>query len=149
MNLSYFPLVNASLNGASAVFLVAAYGLIKARRFAAHATMMIAAVITSTAFLACYLTYHTLRFRQGIGVTKFPPSGLRPVYLTILTSHTILAVVILPLVMITLFRAARRQWPRHRRISVWTFPLWLYVSVTGVIIYWMLYHVAPALRHQN
>jgi uncharacterized membrane protein YozB (DUF420 family) len=141
-----FPLLNATLNGASAVFLLAAYGLIKAKRFVAHASMMLAAVVTSTAFLACYLMYHWLRVKQGITVTRFPPSTLRPVYLTILTSHTILAIVILPMVAMTLFRAGRRQWLRHRQISVWTFPLWLYVSVTGVVIYWMLYHIAPGLR---
>ena len=146
LNITYFPLVNATLNGTSAVLLLAGYGFIKTRRYAAHATMMIAAFVTSTAFLACYLTYHYLRVQQGITVTHFPQSGLQPVYLTILISHTILAVVILPLILTTLWRAARRQWARHRRISVWTFPLWLYVSVTGVVIYWMLYHVAPALQ---
>lgn len=147
MSIEHFPLLNATLNGASAVFLLAAYGLIKARRFAAHASMMLAAVVTSTAFLACYLTYHWLRARQGITVTRFPPGALRPVYLTILTSHTILAVVILPLVALTLVRAGRRQWALHRRVSNWAFPIWLYVSVTGVVIYWMLYHVAPGLPH--
>src|SRR5690348_10956936 len=123
-----------------------AYAFIKARRFAAHASMMIAAFLTSTAFLACYLTYHWLRARHGITVTRFPQSSLKPLYLAILTSHTILAVVILPMILLTLLRASRRQWARHRQISVWTFPLWLYVSVTGVVIYWMLYHVAPGLR---
>ena len=147
MNLSYFPLLNASLNGASAVLLLLAYSLIRRRRFAAHATVMIAALLSSTVFLASYLTYHTLRARQGIAITHFPQSYLRPVYLTLLTSHTILAIVILPLIGITLWRASRRRWPRHRQIGVWTFSLWLYVSVTGVIIYWMLYHVAPTLHH--
>ena len=146
MNVESFPLVNATLNGASAIFLLAAYALIKAKRYAAHATMMIAAVITSTAFLACYLTYHYLRARQGITVTRFPESSLKPVYLIILLTHTVLAAVILPLVILTLLRAFRREWLRHRRVSVWTFPLWLYVSVTGVVIYWMLYHVAPGLK---
>lgn len=147
MNLAYFPVINATLNGASAVFLVIAYGLIKARRFAAHATMMIAALITSAAFLTCYLTYHTLRVRQGITVTHFPQSALRPYYMLLLGSHTILAVVILPLILLTVLWASRRNWRLHRRISVWTFPLWLYVSVTGVMVYWMLYHVAPKLGH--
>ena len=147
MSIESFPLVNASLNGTSAVLLVAAYGFIRARRFVAHATMMIAAVITSAAFLVCYLIYHALRVRMGITLTRFPDSALRPLYLTILLTHTVLAIVILPLVLTTLWRAGRRQWDRHRRISVIAFPLWLYVSVTGVIIYWMLYHVAPTLRH--
>jgi uncharacterized membrane protein YozB (DUF420 family) len=147
VNIAYFPVINASLNGASAIFLVIAYVLIKARRFAAHATMMIAALITSVAFLTCYLTYHALRVRMGITVTHFPQSALRPYYLLLLGSHTILAVVILPLILMTVWWASRRNWRLHRRISVWTFPLWLYVSVTGVIVYWMLYHVAPKLGH--
>jgi uncharacterized membrane protein YozB (DUF420 family) len=146
VNLSFFPVINASLNGASAVFLLIGYGLIKRRKYAAHATMMIAAFLTSTVFLACYLTYHALRVRQGIAVTPFPQGSLRPVYLAILTSHSILAAVIVPMVLITLWRGARRSWPRHRAIALWTFPLWLYVSVTGVVIYWMLYHVAPMIQ---
>jgi uncharacterized membrane protein YozB (DUF420 family) len=145
VNLSDFPALNASLNGASAIFLLIAYGFIRARKYAAHATMMIAALVTSAAFLACYLTYHYLRVRQGITVTRFPESPLRPYYLVILGSHSVLAVVILPLIALTLWRAGRRKWALHRRISVWTFPLWLYVSVTGVVVYWMLYHVAPKL----
>ena len=145
MNIGFFPALNASLNGASAVFLLIAYAFIKQRRFVAHATMMIAAFVTSTIFLVCYLTYHALRERQGIVVTSFPQSPLRPIYLAILISHSILAVVIVPMVLITLWRASRRSWPRHRALALWTFPLWLYVSVTGVVIYWMLYHVAPTL----
>ena len=107
--------------------------------------MMISAFVTSVAFLACYLTYHTLLVRRHVFITKFPPSSLRPVYLTILATHTVLAIVIVPMILVTLSRAVRRRWPRHRAIAVWTFPLWLYVSVTGVVIYWMLYHVAPTL----
>jgi uncharacterized membrane protein YozB (DUF420 family) len=145
MNISYFPLLNAVLNGASATFLLIAYAFIKGRRYAAHATMMIAAVITSAAFLACYLTYHTIRYQRGIGVTHFPPGRVHPFYIALLGTHTFLAVVILPLILTTLVFAARRNWTMHRRFSVWTFPLWLYVSVTGVVIYWMLYHVAPTL----
>jgi uncharacterized membrane protein YozB (DUF420 family) len=147
VNIAYLPAINATLNGASAVFLLIAYGLIKARRFAAHATMMIAALVTSVAFLACYLTYHTIQVRRGITLTHFPESTLRPYYLLLLGSHTILAVVILPFILITFWWASRRNWQLHRRISVWTFPLWLYVSVTGVMVYWMLYHVAPKLGH--
>jgi uncharacterized membrane protein YozB (DUF420 family) len=142
-----FPLLNATLNGTSAAFLLLGYAFIKAGRYVAHAWMMIAALAASTAFLACYVTYHSLRVRAGIGVTKFPTSPLKPVYMAILTSHTILAVVIVPLVLMTVWRAGRRQWARHRWIAYLTLPLWLYVSVTGVIIYWMLYHVAPRLGH--
>ena len=147
MNLNYFPVINASLNGASAIFLLIAFWLIKARRYAAHATMMIVALVSSAAFLACYLTYHVMRARQGIMVTQFPPSVWRRYYLLLLGSHTILAVVILPLIAMTVWWAARRNWRLHRRISGLTFSLWLYVSVTGVAVYWMLYHLAPTLRH--
>jgi uncharacterized membrane protein YozB (DUF420 family) len=145
VNISFFPVVNASLNGASAVLLLVGYAFVKGRRYAAHATMMISAFVTSVAFLACYLTYHTLLVRRHVIITKFPPSSLRPVYLTILGTHTVLAIVIVPMILVTLWRAVQRQWPRHRALAVWTFPLWLYVSVTGVVIYWMLYHVAPTL----
>ena len=147
MNLSYFPIINASLNGASALFLLIAFALIKARRYAAHATMMIVALASSTAFLACYLTYHAMRVRHGITLTQFPTSTWRPYYVALLLSHTILAVVILPLIFFTVWWAARRNWRLHRRISGLTFSLWLYVSVTGVAVYWMLYHLAPTLRH--
>lgn len=147
MNVADFPVINASLNGASAIFLLTAYGFIKARRYVAHATMMLIALATSIAFLACYLTYHAMRLRQGIAITRFPPSALRPYYVVLLSTHTVLAIVILPLILITLWWASRRNWRMHRMISVWTFPLWLYVSVTGVVIYWMLYHVAPRLAH--
>ena len=146
MTVHDFPLVNASLNGTSAVLLAAAFAFIKRGRIRAHGWTMVAAVVTSTAFLACYLTYHYLRSRTGEAVTRFPESSWRPVYMTILLTHTVLAVVILPLIALTLWRAYRRQWTLHRRISVVTLPLWFYVSVTGVIIYWMLYHLAPTLR---
>ena len=145
MNLAYFPVINASLNGVSAVLLLFGYAFIRSGRYVAHATMMIAALLTSTAFLACYLTYHALRARAGIAVTQFPASHLRSTYYAILISHSILAALIVPLVLVTVWRAARRRWPWHRRIAYLTLPLWLYVSVTGVIIYWMLYHVAPRL----
>ena len=147
MNVADLPAIEATLNGSSAVFLLIAYGFIKARRFVAHATMMLAALVASTAFLACYLTYHAILAHRGTVITQFPPSVVRPYYLLLLMTHTVLAVVILPLILITLWWASRRNWPMHRRISVWTFPLWLYVSVTGVVIYWMLYHVAPKLAH--
>ena len=149
MNLSYFPVINASLNGTSALLLLLAFVFVKARKYVAHGTTMIAAVVTSSVFLGCYLTYHALLVRRGIVLTRFPESSLRPWYRLLLGSHTILAVVILPLIAITLWAAYRRNWVLHRRISVWTFPLWFYVSVTGVAVYWMLYHVAPTLPHSN
>jgi protein SCO1/2 len=137
-----FPKLNASLNATAGIFLCFGMMMIKARKVRAHAVCMIAAVIASTAFLACYLTYHYL---NGGKPTRFPESPWKPVYLAILISHTILAVVILPLIVMTLTRAARRQWDRHRRIAAPTFWLWLYVSATGVIVYWMLYELAPRI----
>jgi uncharacterized membrane protein YozB (DUF420 family) len=141
MNLATFPFpqVNASLNGASALLLIAALICIKARWIKAHVAFVVAALVSSTVFLAFYLLFHWYRATHGIGVTKFPEGNpLRPVYLGVLASHTLLAVVILPLIAITLVRAVNRRWQKHRSIAVWTFPLWLYVSVTGVVIYWML-----------
>ena len=104
--------------------------------------IMIAAVITSSLFLVCYLTYHTMLQIYAHGaITRFQGTGLsRPVYFSILLSHTILAVVTVPLVLITLSRGLRERFDQHRAIARWTFPIWLYVSVTGVVIYFMLYH---------
>jgi uncharacterized membrane protein YozB (DUF420 family) len=135
-----FPKVNASLNAASAVLLVIALICIKAKMVRGHAAFILCAVTTSTVFLAFYLTFHFYRAMHGIAVTRYPAdhSLMKQMYLAILLTHTILAVVTLPLVLITLLRAYRKQWSRHRKIAVWTFPIWLYVSVTGVIIYWML-----------
>ena len=144
---SAFPVVNASLNAASAVLLATAFVFIKRGRVRAHGWTMVAAVVTSTAFLACYLTYHEIKRRQGAAITYFPGgTAWWYIYQAILWTHTPLAVLILPLIGLTLWRAYRRQWDRHRKISVVTLPLWFYVSVTGVIIYVMLYHLAPTLR---
>ncbi len=144
MNLAHFPFpkVNASLNGASAILLICGYLLIRNRRIRSHATCMIAALCTSTLFLASYITYHVYHYiHSNIGVTRFPPGPWRPCYLAILLSHTLLALVTVPLVVVTVVRAWRRQWDKHRRIARWTFPIWLYVSVTGVLIYLMLYQM--------
>jgi putative membrane protein len=133
------PTINAILNGAAAVLLVTARVLIGRVRIQAHRRVMIAAVATSSVFLVNYLTYHTLIH----GSKHFTGQGwIRPVYFSILTSHTILAATIVPLVLITLSRGLKRSDVRHRAIARWTFPLWLYVSVTGVVIYLMLYHLA-------
>lgn len=141
------PAINATLNGASAVLLVAAFVLIKRRRYTAHATLMISALVTSAAFLTCYLIYHGMKAKHGEGLTRFPASPWKPIYQIILLTHTILAVVILPLILGSVSFAWGRRWLAHRRISNFTFPLWLYVSVTGVVVYWMLYHLAPTLAH--
>ena len=131
-----YPVINATLNGTSAVLLLAGRWQIKRGRMAAHRAFMLAAVCTSTLFLASYLYYH-----WHVGSVRFQGQGWsRPVYFTILISHTILAITILPLVIITLSRALRERFDRHRAIARWTFPLWLYVSCTGVIVYFMLYH---------
>lgn len=137
------PAVNASLNGTSAVLLLAGWTMIRRGRVRAHATLMLGAFATSAVFLVFYLLYHTLRLRNGIGVTRFPASHWRPLYLAILATHSLLAVVILPLVFCSLGFAWTRRWTAHRRIGYFTFPLWMYVSVTGVVVYWMLYHLAP------
>ena len=139
---SYVPILphlNAVLNTTSAVFLVLGYAFIRSRRINAHRNCQIAAVISSSVFLVSYLTYHYFH-----GVTRFAGQGIaRPVYFTILFSHTILAVVIVPLVLVTLYRAARGNFARHRAIARWTLPLWLYVSITGVVVYLMLYQIYP------
>ena len=135
-----FPAINASLNGASAVLLVMGHRLIQQGKMAAHRAVMLAALASSTLFLCCYLYYH-----YHVGSVHFRGQGFwRPVYFTILISHTILAATIVPLVIITLTRALRGNYAKHRAIARWTYPLWLYVSVTGVVIYFMLYHVFAA-----
>jgi protein SCO1/2/putative membrane protein len=140
--IAQFPRLNASLNATAGIFLCFGMIMIKFRKVKSHSACMIAAVLSSVAFLACYLTYHYL---NGGKPTRFPDGPWKSVYLTILISHTILAVVILPLIVMTLVRAWRRQWEAHRRIASPTFWLWLYVSVTGVVVYWMLYHLAPRI----
>lgn len=138
--LSLLPHLNAFLNGTSAVLLMSGYAFIKQSRVRAHRTCQLAAVVTSTLFLGSYLTYHYFH-----GTTRFAGQGIvRPLYFIILISHTILAITVVPLVLITLFRAARGDFERHRRIARWTLPIWLYVSVTGVIVYLMLYQIYPA-----
>src|SRR5213080_3561161 len=121
-NFSIFPVINASLNGTSAVLLVTAHSMIKRGRVATHRGLMLAAVITSSLFLVSYLYYHA--HVRGLGWS-------RPVYFSILISHTTLAAAIVPLVIITLSRALRQRFDRHRAIARWTYPLWLYVSITG------------------
>jgi putative membrane protein len=131
-----FPVINATLNGLSAVLLLVGYQFIRRGRMAAHRAFMIAALISSSLFLTSYLYYHA-----HVGSVHFQGRGwARTIYFTLLTTHTILAIVILPLVVITLSRALRQRFDKHRAIARWTFPLWLYVSVTGVVIYFMLYH---------
>jgi uncharacterized membrane protein YozB (DUF420 family) len=135
-----FPAIDASLNGTSAVLLLVGRSFIKRGRMAAHRAIMIAALASSSIFLACYLYYH-----WHVGSVHFQGQGRwRPVYFSLLISHTILAAVIVPMIIITLSRALRERFDRHRAIARWTYPLWMYVSVTGVIVYFMLYHLFAA-----
>lgn len=138
--ISFLPHLNAVLNSTSALLLLAGFRFIRNGRIQAHRNCQVTAVVTSTLFLVSYLTYH-----YHHGATRFAGQGLvRPLYFTILITHTILAVVIVPLIVVTLYRATRGDFIRHRRIARWTLPLWLYVSVTGVIVYLMLYHLYPS-----
>ena len=137
LELSDLPTVDAALNATSAVLLTLGFIFIRRGNVRAHKACMLSAVGTSTLFLACYLTYHYFH-----GTTRFLGQGLvRPLYFSILISHTVFAVVIVPLVLTTLYRALRGRFELHRRIARWTLPAWLYVSVTGVVVYWMLYHL--------
>jgi putative membrane protein len=138
--ISYLPHLNACLNATSAVLLFSGYAFIRSRNVAAHRACQVSALVVSSLFLASYLTYHYYH-----GATRFPGTGLaRPIYFTILISHTILAIVIVPLVILTFYRALRQDFSRHMRIARVTLPLWLYVSITGVIVYLMLYHIYPS-----
>ena len=140
MTVHDLPVVNASLNGLSAVFLTLGFIFIKRGNKIAHRNCMVAAFGTSVVFLGCYLTYHaTVKT-----VTHFvDPAWFKPIYLTILLTHTLLAAVIVPLILVTLWRAKKQQFEAHKKIARWTWPLWLYVSVTGVVIYLLLYQVFP------
>ncbi len=135
--LNYFPALDAGLNAASALLLACGYLFIRRKNIVAHKTCMLSAVGTSALFLVCYLWYHAHH-----GVTRFQSRGMvRVAYLAILGSHTILAVVIVPMVLATLFRALQKRFDLHKRVARLTLPPWLYVSLTGVVVYWMLYHL--------
>lgn len=135
MSLAIFPGLNATLNATSAMLLLLGVWAIRAKRIGAHAACMVAACLVSTLFFASYLYYHA-----HVGSVRFHGIGwARPVYFTILITHTVLAIVIVPLVLRTLFLAGRKRFADHVAIARWTLPLWLYVSVTGVVVYGMLY----------
>jgi len=136
-DVSALPTVNAFLNGTSAVLLTVGYVFIRLKKVTAHKTCMVTAFGVSSLFLISYLIYH-----YHVGSVLFGGTGwIRPVYFTLLISHIVLAVCIVPLALMTIYRAWTEQFEKHRSIARWTLPLWLYVSVTGVIVYWMLYHV--------
>jgi putative membrane protein len=129
------PAVNASLNALSGLLLLCGYILIRARRIAAHRAVMITAFATSSIFLICYLVYHA-----QVGSVPFPRHGfVRPLYFTILITHVLLAASVPPLAIVTMTRGLKGRYPQHRRIARWTFPIWMYVSVTGVLVYVLLY----------
>jgi uncharacterized membrane protein YozB (DUF420 family) len=145
VTLTDLPAVNAGLNGLSALFLTAGYIFIRRGNKTAHRNCMVTAFVSSTVFLACYLTYHIgMRILYGKGHTAFhDPEWFRPVYLCILFSHLVLAIAIVPLVLITLHRAVKQRFELHKKIARWTWPIWMYVSVTGVLIYVLLYQIFP------
>jgi len=145
MNIHDLPAVNASLNGLSAIFLTAGFVFIRRRHKIAHRNCMIFAFCVSMVFLICYLTYHTyLAVVLHQGPTRFQhPAWFRPIYLVILISHSVLAAVIVPMVLVTLYRAKTERFELHKKIARWTWPLWMYVSVTGVLVYWLLYIKFP------
>lgn len=142
MSIDMMPTLNAILNATSGLLITTGYLFIRRRNVSAHRACMIGALVCSCLFLISYVTYHV---GFGKGVTRFAGTGaVRWFYLSVLTSHTILAVVIVPFVIVTVRRALRRDFVKHRRVARWTFPMWLYVSVTGVMVYLMLYHLYPS-----
>jgi putative membrane protein len=153
--LSSLPALNASLNATCTVLLLLGYSFIRRKKVLAHRACMVSAFVCSAVFLGSYVYFHL-----HAGIIRFGGQGwIRPAYFTLLVSHTVLAIVIVPLILITLTRALRERFDRHRAIARWTLPLWLYVSITGVIIYWLLYRaytpigtaavsaVRPAIAH--
>jgi putative membrane protein len=141
VNLSDLPALNACLNSLSAILLTAGYVFIKRKNERAHRNCMLAALVTSTLFLCSYLYYH-----YHAGRTVFPDIWFKPIYLAILLTHTVLAVVIVPLIIAAVVQAFRRRFESHKRITRWTWPLWMYVSVTGVVIYLLLYQIFPQAK---
>ncbi|MCC6822266.1 MAG: DUF420 domain-containing protein [Verrucomicrobiota bacterium] len=145
MSFTDLPVVNAGLNGLSVVWLTAGFGFIKRGRKIAHRNCMIAALVTSTLFLACYLIYHyQMKQAYGEAHTRFlEPAWFRPIYLVVLFTHLLGAFAIVPLVILTTTRALRERFDAHKKIARWTLPVWMYVSVTGVVIYLLLYQIFP------
>lgn len=140
MSTSDLPHLNAALNSTSTVLIVLGFFYIRRKKIAAHRACMIGATVVSAIFLVSYLVYH-----YSVGHTRFPETGIvKTVYLTILFSHITLAIAVPVLVAVTIYRALRRDFERHRKIARWTLPIWLYVSVTGVVVYFMLYHLYPS-----
>jgi uncharacterized membrane protein YozB (DUF420 family) len=135
MSVHDLPAINATLNATSGILLLAGYALMRARRIEQHRRCMIAAFVTSSLFLVCYVIYHS-----QVGSVRFTRQGfVRPLYFGILITHVTLAAAVLPMAIHTLSRGLARRYPQHRRIARWTWPIWMYVSVTGVLVYVLLY----------
>ena len=145
MSYESLPILNATLNGIATALLVAAYIAIKRRRVRLHMYLMLSALVVSAAFLTSYLIYHANVGEKSTAQMPGLPGWLRAVYRLILFPHILLAAVMVPMIGMTLWRAYHRQWTRHRRIARPTYWIWVYVSVTGVVIYWMLYHLFPRM----
>ena len=140
MSVTDLPALNAFLNGTSALLLTAGYVAIRTRRVELHRALMLSALVVSALFLTSYLYYHA-----HVGATRFTGVGwVRPFYFALLISHTTLAAAIVPLVIVTAYRALKKDFSRHRRIARWTLPIWIYVSVTGIFVYLMLYQLFPS-----
>lgn len=144
--LNIFPHLNAALNTLSCIFIIVGFYFIRRKNIASHRLCMISASAVSALFLVSYLTHHSLRtYYFGLGPTRFTGEGLiRPIYFTILTSHTILAAVVAPFVLRTLYLGIKGVYDKHKRLARLVFPVWLYVSVTGVAVYLILYQLYPA-----
>lgn len=135
MDYSIFPPIDATLNGATAILLSIGHSFIKRGAVARHRATMIAAFVVSSVFLTCYLYYHF-----HVGSVRFRGTGwVRPLYFSILISHTVLAAAVVPMILVTLTLGLTNKFDRHRRLARWTYPIWMYVSVTGVLVYLMLY----------
>ena len=144
MNVNDLPAVNATLNSLSTLLILTGWVMIRTERKVAHAACMIGAILTSAAFLACYLVYHFLKAGHVTHVTY--PGWPQALYFFILGTHTPLAIVALPLIILTVIPAIRRRFEAHKRMARWTLPVWLYVSVTGVLVYFMLYVWFPSVK---
>lgn len=143
--LEIFPHLNATLNALSGVFLILGFYFIRRKEISKHRAMMVSAVVTSTLFLICYLIHHAIRtYFFGLGPTKFTGEGIiRPIYFTILGTHTILAAIVAPAVIYIFIKALKGQFEIHKKFARIVFPVWLYVSITGVIVYLLLYQLYP------
>ena len=145
MNISDLPKINACLNSLAAVLLIAGYIFIKRQNQTAHRNCMIGALLSSTVFLVCYVYYHySMQKLHGEAHTRFlKPEWFRPIYLAVLFTHLVCAIAIVPLVLMTVSRAIKARFELHKKIARWTWPIWMYVSITGVLIYFLLYQIFP------